>query len=225
MNFNDFVLFDDGNIIVLNKPSGLLSIPDGYDSAQPNLKLALEQEFGRIWVVHRLDKLTSGVILYAKNADAHRALNEQFSRHIPSKNYRAISYGFPVWAEKIIKIPLKVNGDRTHRTVPDEMQGKQAISRVVLRRKYDRHCALDIFPKTGLTHQIRAHLSTCGLPIVGDPLYWRASQMKGKLISNFPIQYPYMFLHAYSLEILNPHDQKPMQFIAPEPIYMQSFLP
>ncbi|BBB48467.1 RluA family pseudouridine synthase [Pelolinea submarina] len=225
MNFNDFVLFNDDDIIVLNKPSGWLSIPDGYDPAQPNLKLALAQEFGRIWVVHRLDKLTSGVILYAKNEDAHRALNEQFSRRIPTKNYRAVCHGFPVWEEKTIRIPLRVNGDRYHRTVPDEILGKPAISRVVLRHKCERHSALDIFPKTGLTHQIRAHLSAYGLPIVGDPLYWRASQMKEKFNSNSPISYPYLFLHAYSLEILHPREQKPMQFIAPVPAYMQDFLP
>ena len=225
MNFNDFVLFEDESIIVLNKPAGWLSIPGGFESDEPCLKEILAQEFGRIWTVHRLDKLTSGVILFAKNETAHRHLNEQFSQRMTAKNYRAISHGFPVWKEKDIQIPLLVNADRRHRTIANEKLGKPAQTLVVV-RQYDAHFSrLDITPKTGLTHQIRAHLSTCGLPIVGDRLYWRAGRLDTRNCYDYPFSYENMCLHAYSLNIKHPLTQEPMQFIAPEPDYLARYLP
>ncbi len=142
MNFKEFVLFEDGNIIVLNKPAGWLSIPGGYATAEPCLKQVLAEEYGQIWTVHRLDKLTSGVILFAKDENAHRILNEQFSQRLTAKNYRGISHGFPVWIEKTIQIPLRVNGDRHHRTVPDTLGGKPAQTRVILRQHNEHFCRL-----------------------------------------------------------------------------------
>jgi len=225
MNFKEFVLFEDGNIIVLNKPAGWLSIPGGYATADPCLKQVLAEEYGQIWTVHRLDKLTSGVILFAKNENAHRILNEQFSQRLIAKNYQAISHGFPVWVEKTIQIPLRVNGDRHHRTVPDAINGKPAQTRVILCQHNEHFCRLDIFPKTGLTHQIRAHLSACGLPIVGDRLYWRAGRINIKNCYEYPYSHENMYLHAYSLNIQHPLTDEPLQFIAAEPHYFSKFLP
>jgi RluA family pseudouridine synthase len=223
MNIKDFVLFEDKDIIVLNKPAGWLSIPDGYSPTLPCLKYALAQEFGRIWVVHRLDKLTSGVILFAKNEDAHRNLNGQFNRHIISKNYRAIAHGYPIWNEKVIQIPLHVDGDRHHRTIADQARGKPAQTHVILQHKNEQYCFLDIFPKTGLTHQIRAHLASCGIPVVGDRLYWRAGQIDRKHSFEYPFSFGHMYLHAYSLKVQHPLDHKSMQFFAPEPPYFKRF--
>jgi RluA family pseudouridine synthase len=225
MNFKEFVLFEYDSLIVLNKPAGWLSIPGGYATDEPCLKQILAEEFGRIWAIHRLDKLTSGVILYAKNEDAHRILNEQFSRHLTSKNYRAIAHGFPVWERKTIQIPLRVDGDRHHRTLADTMGGKPAQTRVVLIEHDNQFCRLDIFPKTGLTHQIRAHLSACGLPIVGDRLYWRAGQFNRKNSYEYPYPLEKMYLHAYALTINHPLSNETLEFTAPEPLYFTDLLP
>jgi RluA family pseudouridine synthase len=224
MNFKEFILFEDNDIVVLNKPTGLLSIPDGYDLAQPSLKNELAAEFGRIWAVHRLDKLTSGVILYAKNEGAHRDLNEQFNRHSISKNYRAITAGFPVWQEKSINARLRVNGDRRHRTIWDARHGKAAQTRVVLLYHDDCYSCLDVFPSTGLTHQIRAHLALYGLPIVGDPLYWHTCGLDRQKSADKDFHKD-MYLHAYSIIIQHPANQQEMEFIAPQPAYFSSFLP
>lgn len=225
MNFKEFVVFEDDSIIVLNKPAGWLSIPGGYATDEPCLKQVLAREYGQIWTVHRLDKLTSGVILFAKNEIAHRILNEQFSQRLIDKNYRAISHGFPVWEEKTIHISLRVNGDRQHRTIPDTIGGKPAQTRVILRRHTEHFCRLEVFPKTGLTHQIRAHLAACGLPVVGDRLYWRAGRLNTKNRYEYPYAYENLYLHAYSLTIQHPLSDEPQRFIAPEPRYFTDFLP
>ena len=222
MNFKDFILFEDDSIIVLNKPAGWLSIPGGYASDAPCLKLVLAQEFGQIWAVHRLDKLTSGVILFAKNENAHRNLNSQFSNRIPAKNYRAISHGFPIWQEKIIRIPLRVNGDRHHRTIPDIPQGKPAETKVRVLEQNELFCKLDVFPKTGLTHQIRAHLAACGLPVAGDHLYWRAGRSFIKNSYEYPFKDENMCLHAFSITLQHPLTHQPVQFAAPEPDYFSN---
>lgn len=222
MNFKEFTLFEDNDIIVLNKPIGLLSIPDGYAPLQECLKNDLALEYGRIWTVHRLDKLTSGVILFAKNEQAHRDLNNQFSQHTITKNYRAIAYGFPIWKQTTITIPLRVNGDRRHRTVADEIHGKPALTMVNALNINNRTCYLDVFPKTGLTHQIRAHLAMLGLPIVGDRLYWRAGLMGQKDASIDPDGAAYLCLHAFTLQIEHPGSHEKMTFSAPLPAHFNS---
>ncbi len=216
-NYKKIILYEDEDITVLNKPSGLLSIPDGYDPDLPSLKNLLQKSYGQIWVVHRLDKLTSGVIIFAKNESAHRILNLQFSQHSVKKNYRSISHGFPVWNEKTVRIPLKVNGDRHHRTIRDEEKGKEAITRFKVLDKTDRHCLFDIFPNSGITHQIRVHASLLGFPVVGDPLYYHPFSINER--KHLKIKQNLMFLHSYQIRITHPVNKNPLVFTAPLPDY------
>ncbi|MDK2980040.1 MAG: tRNA pseudouridine32 synthase / rRNA pseudouridine746 synthase [Chloroflexota bacterium] len=225
MDCKDFVLFEDESLVVLNKPAGWLSIPGGYAATLPSLKEMLALEYGQIWAVHRLDKMTSGVLLFARTEAAHRELNRQFSQRIPTKNYRAVCHGFPIWQERIIDVPLRVNGDRRHRTVVDLSAGKNAQTRVQVSQRNERFCAVDVYPKTGLTHQIRAHLAACGLPIVGDRLYWHLGAFPGKNQYTYPFEFENMYLHAYSISLQHPLTQDPVQFIAPEPVYFSHDLP
>ena len=96
----------DEHILVLDKPAGLPVLPDGWDREAPYLKKMLEEEYGRLWVVHRLDKLTSGVLVFARTAEAHRHLNIQFEKHQVEKIYHAIALGIPPWVEKTTKYHL-----------------------------------------------------------------------------------------------------------------------
>lgn len=210
----DILIYEDDDLVVINKPSGVLSIEDGYDKDKFNLRSALRTIYGSIWAIHRLDKDTSGVILFAKNQASHRELNISFSNRETEKNYRAIVNGYPIWNSFEIILPLKVNGDRSHRTIYDPIQGKPARTRINKVINNAQFAYMDIFPTTGLTHQIRAHLSAIGLPIFGDRLYWRCCQLTDFL----KFEQKDFFLHAHSLKFLHPISKESMHFTAPLPI-------
>ena len=219
MDIKSRIIFDDKDLVIVNKPSGMLSIPDGYNPDLPCVKNALANLFGRIWTVHRLDKKTSGILVFAKNKSAHRELNIQFSRHQIHKEYRARVHGVPVWDRKTIDIPLKVNGDRRHRTVPDSQNGKAAKSTFYVIERLEKTCMMKVVPETGLTHQIRSHSSCLGFPIFGDDLYWR----QGNFQESYSYQYPFpqdkLYLHAISISFKHPSLGKNMTFKTPLPDY------
>ena len=121
------ILHLDAELIVVNKPAGLPTLPDGYDKTAPYLGGELTAQYGRVWIVHRLDRDTSGAMVVARSAEAHRALNLQFDAHTVTKLYHALVIGVPDWAERTIDLPLRPDGDRRHRTVVDPQRGKAAI--------------------------------------------------------------------------------------------------
>ncbi len=208
------VLFSDTSLLVVNKPAGLSTLPDGYNPTLPHVKSLLERGFGRLWIVHRLDKDTSGVLLLARSAEAHRALNTQFEQHHVIKRYHALVVGNPAWQEKSVGLPLRPNGDRRHRTVVDLQAGKPALTHLAVLERFDRHCLVEAVPETGRTHQIRAHLAALGLSIVGDRLYGgRPARLE------FDIYWKPggMGLHARSLEIEHPITGEKLRFEAPYP--------
>lgn len=212
------VVFEDENVIILNKPCGLLSIEDGFQPNLPNLRSMLKNEFGNIWAVHRLDKETSGIILFAKNAEAHRYMNSQFSDRRINKTYLAIVQGFPLWNEKKIELPLRVNGDRKHRTIIDSINGKKALTSIELVEKWATFSLFRIVPATGYTHQIRAHCASIGLPIAGDRQYfWGCEIRANKKITR-------LFLHAQSLEISLSYKDNPHFFSVPLPDEFHDFI-
>ncbi len=195
------LLYIDADILIVNKPSGLRTIPDGYDPSLPCLKEMLSKEYEKVWVVHRLDKETSGVILFARNADAHRNLNMQFEKHKIRKVYLAVVYGVPCWDEKSICCPLRKDGDRSHRTMIDFKNGKTAITHLTVIKKSTDRTLFAIEIETGITHQIRAHLSSIGFPIIGDTLYAPYKDIGGQE-NVIPIR-P-LLLHAFSIDFIHP---------------------
>jgi len=167
----DLVMFMDDSLVVVNKPAGLLSVPDGYDPSLPHIRSVLEPFLGKLWMVHRLDKETSGLMILARDAEAHRELNRQFREHEPIKHYLAEVAPMPSWNEMSVDAPLKVNADRAHRTRVDFVKGKPARTDFLVRRREENWAELDCTLHTGITHQIRAHLYHLGLGILGDSLY------------------------------------------------------
>ena len=223
-NLKEIILYEDEHILALNKPAGILSIEDGYDVKKINLRSCLRDMYGTIWAVHRLDKYTSGVIIFSKTENSHRKFNALFSSHETNKNYRAIIHGFPIWNSYEINLPLKVNGDKKHRTVIDMANGKPALTLVKPLSRCANYSYLDIFPRTGLTHQIRAHLSAIGFPIFGDDLYWRCCEIRNSKISTPVYYFERYYLHAYSLKFPHPTSNEMMTIIAPVPFSFNQLL-
>jgi RluA family pseudouridine synthase len=201
------IIHQDKQIIVVNKPAGLSVLPEGWDKDAPYLQKTLEEKFGRIWVVHRLDKVTSGVIVFARTAEAHRHLNGQFERREIEKRYHAIVEGVPEWDEYTAKHSLHPNVGRKHRTVVDRHRGKRSVTAFKLIKSWQARAWLEAQPKTGRTHQIRVHLSALGYPILADTLYGAENCAW--------ITRP--ALHAHRITFIHPSTNKEQTFLAPYP--------
>ncbi|HRN79681.1 MAG TPA: RluA family pseudouridine synthase [Ferruginibacter sp.] len=166
------ILLEDEDFIAVDKPSGLLSIADRAQNE--SLKSLLDQMYGTVYIVHRLDKDTSGVILFAKNKDAHQYLCQQFETRLVEKYYVAIVSGSPAEEEGLIEAPIAV-----HPTLKGAMQvhrnGKPSQTGYRILEKNDYFSLVEFQLFTGRMHQIRVHARHAGCPIVVDELYGDAA--------------------------------------------------
>lgn len=201
------ILFEDQSLLVIDKPAGLPVLPDGWEPDAPFLVKILQETYGKVFVVHRLDKLTSGVMVFARAAETHRALNIQFERHEAQKIYHAILEGHPRWEEKVTRFPLRVNVGHKHRTVVDDRNGKPSETRFRLLKQYPAAAWAEASPLTGRTHQIRVHALALGHPLLGDILY---GAEETSLIAR-------PALHAYSLSFTHPSSGERLSFMADHP--------
>ncbi len=223
MPFEPVVLYEDAQLLCINKPSGLLTIRDGYDPTLPYATRLLEPQFGRLWIVHRLDRGTSGVFLLARSPASHKAMNAAFAGRQVHKTYHAIIPGCPPWIEYPADFPLKIDADRRHRTLVDPVNGKPAQTRFRVLRSASEYSLLQACPLTGYTHQIRAHLLALGLSILGDDLYASLPRRDSKSASP-PAVISRLALHAYQLEFLHPVTGQQMLLTAPYPDDFQDAL-
>jgi RluA family pseudouridine synthase len=201
------IVFSDDALLVVNKPAGLSVLPEGWDKDAPYLKKMLDEQFGKVLIVHRIDKFTSGIVVIALTAEAHRSLNIQFEKHEVDKKYHALFNGVPRWDEKTTKFPLRVNVGHKHRTMVDDRNGVRSETRFKLLERYQASALVEAVPMTGRTHQIRVHAYALGHPLLGDILY---SAPETDVIKR-------PALHAYSLEFTYPVTGKKMSFQADYP--------
>jgi RluA family pseudouridine synthase len=201
------IIHVDEHILVMDKPAGLPVLPDGWEKDAPYLVKLLDEEFGKMWIIHRLDKITSGVMVFARDAESHRALNVQFENHEAEKTYHAILEGNPKWEEKTAKHPLRANVGHRHRTMVDDKNGKPSETRFRILKRYQAAALAEAKPVTGRTHQVRVHAYALGHPLIGDILY-------GGTESNL-IRRP--ALHARSLTITHPYTNERMTFSSEYP--------
>jgi RluA family pseudouridine synthase len=209
------ILYEDKHLLVVNKPANLPVLPDGWEEDAPYLVKSLEEKFGKIFIVHRLDKITSGVMVFAREAETHRALSLQFEGHEAQKTYHALVEGNPKWEEKIAKHPLRANVGHKHRTMVDNKNGKPSETRFRVIKRYPARSELgrgesaliEAKPMTGRPHQIRVHAYALGHPLVGDVLYG-AQEAYG---------IPRPMLHAQSLSFIHPATNERVKFTAPHP--------
>lgn len=220
------ILFEDDQIIVINKPAGLVVHP-GAGNWSGTLANALAYHFKEIsnqgslrpGIVHRLDKGTSGVLVVAKNEVAHDFLAGQFQDRQVEKKYLALLYGR--LSSKSGEIDLAIGRDRKSRVKisPRTSRPKPALTRYDVVRYVGNFTLVEAFPKTGRTHQIRVHFHHLGHPVVGDETYAR----KGFITQLTPPklrairQFHRLFLHAASLTLLHPRTREPIRFEAQLP--------
>ncbi|MBN1889788.1 MAG: RluA family pseudouridine synthase [Thermoflexales bacterium] len=209
------IVYEDGDLIVVNKPAGLVVHPAaGHTSGTlVNAVLAHCPDLAgvggtlRPGIVHRLDKDTSGLIVVAKHDAAHQALQHQFKARSVDKLYLALVEGQPIPPQGIIDAPI--GRDRAQRkrmaVVPD---GRPAVTEYKVIECFDKHSLIEARPRTGRTHQIRVHLAWLKFPVVGDRVY-------GFHHPNIPINRHFLHAHSLSFDLLA--DGRRTTFIAPLP--------
>jgi 23S rRNA pseudouridine955/2504/2580 synthase/23S rRNA pseudouridine1911/1915/1917 synthase len=163
------ILFENNDLIVLNKPAGLLSVPDRIQSA-PSLKDMLVEKYGDIFTVHRLDRETSGVITFAKSSTAHQYLSVIFQERQVEKKYFGIVWGVPAAVSGVIDLPIMEHPGKNGTMVVNR-KGKPASTGYEVVENFGRYSLIQFNLFTGRTHQIRVHMKETGHPILCDPLY------------------------------------------------------
>ena len=163
------ILFENDDVIAIDKPEDLASIPERQKAA-PNVLSQLSAESGhRIYVVHRLDKDASGVILFAKNARTHKFLSQQFTSRTVKKSYLALVHGVIAESRGVIDKPLRQFA--SGRVAVDSEHGKPAVTEFEVAERFELCTLVRAYPLTGRLHQLRVHFYSVGHPIVGDRLY------------------------------------------------------
>ena len=223
------LIYADDDMIAVNKAAGLLVAADRWDIEAPRLDLLIQKELPQIaplchklYAVHRIDKDTSGILLYALNAEAHRALNTAFQEREIKKTYRLLIHGRVSEEQFTVDLPLRADGDALHRTVVDKRRGKEAITHFTVLETFRQFSLLEARPVTGRTHQIRAHLAAAGYPIVCDSLYGSGkpvllSELKQRWHGDVYTEQPLirrLALHAYQLEGIHPRTGQPFSLAA-----------
>ncbi len=192
------VIYEDGNVLVVNKPSGVISHARGRYFDEPSVASFVRQKTGlkgeRSGIVHRLDRATSGVMITAKNQETLSILQKQFSQRKVQKTYMAIIRGDMPSPEGVIDMPVGRN-PKVPATFMVTEHGKNAITHYRTIKTNGTYTLLELHPETGRTHQLRVHLTELKHPIVGDALY--NGEESGRLL-----------LHAESLEITLPGGQR-----------------
>jgi len=180
IKISDILIFNNDDFIALNKPSGLLSIPD-REGKDISLKILLQEQYSKIFTVHRLDKGTSGIIVFAKNEETHKYLSRQFETRQTEKIYVGLVIGSPANKKETIDLPIMEHPTKKGLMVINR-KGKEALTDYEVLEDFGIYSWIRFQIHTGRTHQIRIHMKDIGHPIVCDELY---GDGKPVLLSSF----------------------------------------
>lgn len=200
------VLHEDHELIAVNKPAGLLSVPGKGEHLADCLLTRVVAAFPTALLVHRLDRDTSGVMIFAATPHAQRHLGLQFEKRQTKKTYLARVHGALADETGTIDLPLIVDWPNRPRQMVCHDTGKQAITDFKRLKVSQTESRVRLMPKTGRSHQLRVHMAALGHPILGDPFY-----------SEDADAYPRMMLHAQELKLRHPDGGRGMRFYAKAP--------
>ncbi|MBI2065319.1 MAG: RluA family pseudouridine synthase [Candidatus Yanofskybacteria bacterium] len=214
------IVYEDNNIVVINKPSGLITHQKNLDDTQPSVVdwviekypklknvgepfIASGKEVPRAGIVHRLDKDTSGLLIITKNETAFEYMKKQFQEHAVHKYYFALVFGRPENNSGTINEPLgRIGMKRTTKISGKKMiDSKASVTQYKTLKSFAKFTLLDVAPQTGRTHQIRVHLKSIGCPIAGDTIYAPKGWQQPKGLNR-------LFLHAHKLQFIAPSSAK-----------------
>ena len=201
------VLYEDGHIVVVNKPSGLLSVPGRGEHLADCLLTRVQAAFPDALLVHRLDRDTSGVMVFALTAHAQRSLSMQFEKRSTKKTYVARVSGKIAEKQGSIDLPLIVDWPNRPLQKVCHDTGKPALTDWRVMKVGGGETRVRLSPKTGRSHQLRVHMLAIGHVILGDPLYAKGEDL----------EYPRLMLHSEELRLNHPESGKGMSFRAKAP--------
>jgi 23S rRNA pseudouridine1911/1915/1917 synthase len=224
------VIFEDDDIIVLNKAVGLVTHPGAgnWSGTLANALLHYEPKLAtldRAGIVHRLDKNTSGLMVVSRNEKSQKYLVEQLQKHSVSREYSAIVYGHMVAGGTIDEPIGRDTKDRVKQAVSSH--GKEAVTHYRVIDRYQNHTHIKAILETGRTHQIRVHLSHIGYPLMGDPMYGGKVRFPKKadvILKEAIVNFKRQALHARKLTLTHPISGELMSWKAPLPEDMLALL-
>ena len=226
------IIFENDEFIAVNKEAGMLTIPDRHDDAQISLYKLLTQKYGKIFIVHRLDRDTSGLILFAKNEIAHKYFSQLFEHRNIEKKYLGIVRGSMPDKEGSINEPIAEHPVKKGQMVINR-KGKISLTNYKVLEDYGIYSLIEFEIQSGRTHQVRLHAKALGHPIICDEMY---GDGKSILLSSFKKKYKLsqdeleerpiisrLGLHSFSLHF---KDAKKKEFFieAPLPKDMKALL-
>lgn len=200
------ILHEDHELVVLDKPAGLLSVPGKGEHLADCLIERVRRVFPTVLLVHRLDRDTSGVIVFALTPLAQRHLGRQFEERVARKSYIARLWGETAEREGTVDLPLRVDWPNRPRQMvaPD---GRPALTRWTALKRGGGETRVRLFPETGRSHQLRVHMAAIGHPILGDPFYAERPAREA----------PRLMLHSESLQLRHPDGGRSFRVVSPAP--------
>jgi 23S rRNA pseudouridine955/2504/2580 synthase/23S rRNA pseudouridine1911/1915/1917 synthase len=221
------IIYEDDDVLVISKPAGMLTIPDRFDQEKPSVIKNLEKNAGKLFIVHRIDRETSGILLFAKHALAHQQLSMQFEGKTVEKRYLALVDGILMEDQGEINKPIAA-----HPTISGKMmvssRGKESLTTYEVLERFRHFTLVEAQIHTGRTHQVRVHFKSIDHPLAVDSVYGMRSQLmlselkqrkykSGKFSDEEQPIMARTTLHAWKLTFRQPTTGETMRFEATPP--------
>jgi len=228
------IIYEDENLAVLNKSSGIAVSPDRWDLSLERLDTIAAKSLNvkKLYTVHRIDRDTSGLVIFAKNSETHKAFSMAFEERQVKKRYIAAVQGRPLWEKTSCDLSLVPNGNKQHHTIIDKYRGKKSLTHFRVLGSAGNYSILEAIPETGRTHQIRVHLASLGHPVVCDELYGKSKPIllsaikrgwRGNPLKELPL-ISRLGLHAADLFIPDYPEKEGLSLKAPLPRDMAALI-